>query len=91
MFSQELIEKAEEQPNIAIGVLGSIVVVILTVFFKILFGGKKPAVCAQYLLYTVSNKLLQTYPGPIYTARLNGLRSHSLPVNFEGQCSGDTD
>ncbi|XP_010044902.2 calnexin homolog [Eucalyptus grandis] len=38
----ELIEKAEEKPNIAIGVLGSIVVVILTVFFKILFGGKKP-------------------------------------------------
>ncbi|XP_030547542.1 calnexin homolog [Rhodamnia argentea] len=39
----ELIEKAEEQPNIAMGVLGSIAVIILTVFLKLLFGGKKPA------------------------------------------------
>ncbi|KAK3443437.1 hypothetical protein EUGRSUZ_B03570 [Eucalyptus grandis] len=40
----DLIEKAEKQPNITIGVLVSIVVIILTLFFKILFGGKKPAV-----------------------------------------------
>jgi len=38
---QELIEKAEKQPNITIGVLVSVVVVILTLFFRIIFGGKK--------------------------------------------------
>ncbi|KVH99056.1 calnexin homolog [Cynara cardunculus var. scolymus] len=37
----ELIEKAETQPNITIGVIISIVVVILSVLFKLLFGGKK--------------------------------------------------
>ncbi|XP_061953086.1 calnexin homolog [Populus nigra] len=40
----ELIEKAEKQPIITIGVLVSIVVVILTVFLKLIFGGKKAAV-----------------------------------------------
>ncbi|KAL6350290.1 hypothetical protein AAG906_004238 [Vitis piasezkii] len=40
----DLIEKGEKQPNLTIGILVSIVVVILSVFFKILFGGKKPAV-----------------------------------------------
>ncbi|KAL9239413.1 hypothetical protein vseg_013739 [Gypsophila vaccaria] len=40
----ELIEKAETQPNITIGVLVSVVVVLATLVFKILFGGKKPAV-----------------------------------------------
>ncbi|KAI8017969.1 hypothetical protein LOK49_LG04G02379 [Camellia lanceoleosa] len=39
----DLIEKAEQQPNITIGVIVSIIIVILTVLFKILFGGKKPA------------------------------------------------
>ncbi|CAI0547985.1 unnamed protein product [Linum tenue] len=38
----ELVEKAEKQPNLTIGVLVSIVVVFLTVFIKIIFGGKKP-------------------------------------------------
>ncbi|PKI71564.1 hypothetical protein CRG98_008081, partial [Punica granatum] len=38
----DLIEKAEKQPNITIGVLVSVAVIILTIFFKILFGGKKP-------------------------------------------------
>ena len=41
LFAQELIEKAEKQPIITIGVLVSIVVVILTVFLKLIFGGKK--------------------------------------------------
>ncbi|KAJ6410539.1 hypothetical protein OIU84_007313 [Salix udensis] len=40
----ELIEKAEKQPIITIGVLVSIVVVILTVFLKLIFGGKKAKV-----------------------------------------------
>ena len=41
LSAQELIEKAEKQPIITIGVLVSIVVVILTVFLKLIFGGKK--------------------------------------------------
>jgi len=40
----ELIEKAEKQPNITIGVLVSVVVVILTLFVRIIFGGKKAKV-----------------------------------------------
>jgi calnexin len=39
----DVIEKGEKQPNLTIGVLVSIAVVIVTVLFKILFGGKKPA------------------------------------------------
>ncbi|XP_012487663.1 calnexin homolog [Gossypium raimondii] len=37
----DLIEHAETQPNLTIGVLVSIVVIILTIFFKLIFGGKK--------------------------------------------------
>lgn len=37
----ELIEKAEKQPNITIGVIVSIVVVIFSILLKLLFGGKK--------------------------------------------------
>ncbi|KAM0018688.1 putative calreticulin/calnexin, concanavalin A-like lectin/glucanase domain superfamily [Helianthus debilis subsp. tardiflorus] len=37
----EVIEKAEKQPNITIGVIVSIVVVIFSVLLKLLFGGKK--------------------------------------------------
>ncbi|KAI3688626.1 hypothetical protein L2E82_46334 [Cichorium intybus] len=37
----ELIEKAEKQANITIGVIVSIVVVIFSVLLKLLFGGKK--------------------------------------------------
>lgn len=39
----DIIEKAEQKPNITIGVLVSIVVVFFTIFFKLIFGGKKPA------------------------------------------------
>ncbi|KAM7483532.1 hypothetical protein LguiB_008115 [Lonicera macranthoides] len=39
----DLLEKAEQQANLTIGVLVSIVVIILTVLFKLIFGGKKPA------------------------------------------------
>jgi calnexin len=45
---QDVIEKGEKQPNLTIGVLVSIAVVIVTVLFKILFGGKKPAVSHSY-------------------------------------------
>lgn len=38
---QDLLEKAEQQANLTIGVLVSIVVIILTVLFKLIFGGKK--------------------------------------------------
>ncbi|GAB4860338.1 hypothetical protein Ancab_035496 [Ancistrocladus abbreviatus] len=38
-----LIEKAETQPNLTIGVLVSVTVVIFTIFLKIIFGGKKAA------------------------------------------------
>uniref|UniRef100_A0A5B7C4N9 Putative Calnexin-1-like protein n=1 Tax=Davidia involucrata TaxID=16924 RepID=A0A5B7C4N9_DAVIN len=39
----DLIEKGEKQPNLTIGIIVSIVVVIFTVLLKIIFGGKKPA------------------------------------------------
>ncbi|GMH16699.1 hypothetical protein Nepgr_018540 [Nepenthes gracilis] len=39
----ELIEKAETQSNLTVGILISVVVVIFSVFFKIIFGGRKPA------------------------------------------------
>lgn len=38
----DLIEKAETQPNVTLGVLASVVVVIFTILFRLLFGGKKP-------------------------------------------------
>ncbi|KAF6152739.1 hypothetical protein GIB67_021399 [Kingdonia uniflora] len=38
----DVIEKGEKQPNITIGVLVSVAVVILSIIYKILFGGKKP-------------------------------------------------
>ncbi|KAK7358731.1 hypothetical protein VNO77_00669 [Canavalia gladiata] len=37
----ELIEKGEKQPNLTVGILVAIVAVFLTIFFRILFGGKK--------------------------------------------------
>ncbi|KAB1201697.1 hypothetical protein CJ030_MR7G000346 [Morella rubra] len=43
----DLIEKGEKQPNLTIGVIVSVLVIILTFFFRILFGGKKPAVNAS--------------------------------------------
>ncbi|XP_057970327.1 calnexin homolog [Malania oleifera] len=38
----DLIEKGEKQPNFTISILVSSAVVILTVLFRIIFGGKKP-------------------------------------------------
>ena len=49
--SQDVIEKGEKQPNITIGILISVVVVFATVLFRILFGGKKPAVSSSQLFY----------------------------------------
>ncbi|CAK9163200.1 unnamed protein product [Ilex paraguariensis] len=39
----DLIEKAEKQPNMTIGILISVVVVVFTILLKLVFGGKKPA------------------------------------------------
>ncbi|KAK9995242.1 hypothetical protein SO802_019928 [Lithocarpus litseifolius] len=39
----DLIEKGEKQPNLSIGILVSIVVIVFTVIFKLIFGGKKQA------------------------------------------------
>ncbi|XP_044503067.1 calnexin homolog [Mangifera indica] len=39
-----VIEKGEEQPNLTIGILASVVVVFITVLLKIIFGGKKARV-----------------------------------------------
>lgn len=39
----EIIEKGEKQPNLTIGILASVVVVFVTIFFRLIFGGKKPA------------------------------------------------
>lgn len=40
----DVIEKAEKKPNLTIGILISITVVLFTLFIRILFGGKKPEV-----------------------------------------------
>ncbi|XP_068664883.1 calnexin homolog [Aristolochia californica] len=39
----DVIEKGEGQPNLTIGILGSVVVVLVTVIFRVIFGGKKRA------------------------------------------------
>jgi hypothetical protein len=38
---QDLIEKGEKQPNLTIGILVSVVVVIFSILLKVIFGGKK--------------------------------------------------
>ncbi|KAF6148248.1 hypothetical protein GIB67_012023 [Kingdonia uniflora] len=43
----DVIEKGEKQPNITIGVLVSFAVVILSIIYKIIFGGKKPIVVTE--------------------------------------------
>ncbi|XP_047156107.1 calnexin homolog isoform X2 [Vigna umbellata] len=37
----DLIEKGEEQPNLTVGILVAILVVFVSIFFRIIFGGKK--------------------------------------------------
>ncbi|KAK7291505.1 hypothetical protein RIF29_06703 [Crotalaria pallida] len=37
----DVIEKGEKQPNLTIGILVSVVVIFLTIFFRLIFGGKK--------------------------------------------------
>ncbi|KAL6319588.1 hypothetical protein AAG906_014264 [Vitis piasezkii] len=41
-YKPKLLVKGEKQPNLTIGILVSIVIVFLTIIFKIIFGGKKP-------------------------------------------------
>ncbi|KAL6517873.1 hypothetical protein OROMI_033574 [Orobanche minor] len=38
----DLLEKAEKQPNLTIGILVSVVVIIFSILLKLVFGGKKP-------------------------------------------------
>lgn len=49
---QDLIEKGEKQPNLSIGILVSIVVIVFTVVFKLIFGGKKQVSIEVELLST---------------------------------------
>ncbi|KAL1554070.1 calnexin [Salvia divinorum] len=39
----DLLEKAEKQANLTIGILASVIVVIFSILLKLIFGGKKPA------------------------------------------------
>ncbi|OIW18231.1 hypothetical protein TanjilG_06315 [Lupinus angustifolius] len=43
----DVIEKGEKQPNLTIGILVAIVVGFLSIFFRIIFGGKKKPVRAE--------------------------------------------
>ncbi|KAH7578489.1 hypothetical protein JRO89_XS01G0388000 [Xanthoceras sorbifolium] len=43
----DVIEKGEKQPNLTIGILVSVVVVFLTILFKLIFGGKKKVQVVQ--------------------------------------------
>ncbi|KAG6788046.1 hypothetical protein POTOM_004099 [Populus tomentosa] len=38
----DLIEQGEKQPNKTIGILASVAIVIFTIFYRILFGGRRP-------------------------------------------------
>nr|ANT80549.1 calnexin-1 [Tradescantia hirsutiflora] len=40
----DIIEKAEKQPNLTIGILVSVAVVLLTILFRLFFGGRKATV-----------------------------------------------
>ncbi|CAI9113779.1 OLC1v1014452C4 [Oldenlandia corymbosa var. corymbosa] len=48
----DLIEKAEQQPNITVGVIVSIVVVFFSLLLKLLFGGKKQPVSCIFYFYS---------------------------------------
>ncbi|WJX47857.1 hypothetical protein P8452_34499 [Trifolium repens] len=37
----DLIEKGESQPNLTVGILVAVVVIVLTIFLRVVFGGKK--------------------------------------------------
>lgn len=56
---QDVIEKAEKKPNLTIGILISIMVVLFTLFIRILFGGKKPVVSlsALYIQFLFSDHI----------------------------------
>lgn len=62
---QDLLEKAEKQPNLTIGVVVSIVVVVLSVLFKIIFGGKKP-VSIELWFYVTASLYLKGISGSVY-------------------------
>ena len=55
LSGQDLIEKGEKQPNLTIGILVSVVVVFLTIFFRLIFGGKKKPVSSETLIFFLVN------------------------------------
>lgn len=64
---QDLIEKGEKQPNLSIGILVSIVVIVFTVIFKLIFGGKKKQVSVEVepplLLFGILFSVLVSFYG----------------------------
>nr|CAB3484403.1 unnamed protein product [Digitaria exilis] len=56
----DVIEKGEKQPNITIGILVSVVVVFVTVLFRILFGGKKPVAPVKPVVEAKKPKTTET-------------------------------
>jgi hypothetical protein len=67
---QDLIEKGEKQPNLTIGILVSVVVVIFTILFKVIFGGKKNVSIVPLsfgILFSVLGKLLRKSLGELFT------------------------
>jgi hypothetical protein len=89
-FLQDLIEKGEKQPNITIGVIVSIVVVILTVFFRILFGGKKQRyVLCISLHFHISENLfiwLETFVNILFTCNLQASVSETESWSWSCTC-----
>ncbi|KAK3183292.1 hypothetical protein Dsin_030578 [Dipteronia sinensis] len=72
----DVIEKGEKQPNLTIGILVSIVVVFLTILFKLIFGGKK--------------KVPKVEPSPTVAAESSGNQESSSSGEKEGEKEEET-
>lgn len=44
LLLQDLIQKGESQPNLTVGILVAVVVIVLSIFLRLVFGGKKTPV-----------------------------------------------
>lgn len=44
LLLQNIIEKGESQPNLTVGILVAVVVIVLSIFLRAIFGGKKTPV-----------------------------------------------
>lgn len=49
---QDVIEKGQEQPNLTVGIVVAVVVVIVSVFLRLIFGGKKKPVSGETILFS---------------------------------------